>query len=97
MPYVESFDTIQTIKFYNSIKVGTSLADEFLTYSNENLIPVALEYIVGDPALGLAGRFDRLYWSIEDNEYQIWDFKTDKRLIIHHLKNGCIWGFRLYI
>jgi len=92
MPYVESFDTIQTIKFYNSIKVGTSLADEFLTYSNENLIPVALEYIVGDPALGLAGRFDRLYWSIEDNEYQIWDFKTDKKIDYTSSKKMGVFG-----
>lgn len=92
MPYIESFDTIQTIKFYNSIKAGTLLADEFLTYSSENLIPVALEYIVGDPALGLAGRFDRLYWSIEDNEYQIWDFKTDKKIDYTSSKKMDVFG-----
>lgn len=80
IPYLASLDTIQAIKFYQTIQVGINLADEFLDYADNNLVPVAMEFIVGDPNLGIAGRFDRLYWNLEDQEYQIWDFKTDKKI-----------------
>lgn len=80
IPYIKSLDTFQTIKFYNSIKTGTTLADQYLEYAKHSLVPVALEYIIGSDELGLAGRFDRLYWNIQEQEYQIWDFKTDKKI-----------------
>lgn len=80
IPHLPQLDTIQAIKFYQTIKDGIKLADEFLVYASDNLIPVATEFIVGDTSLNVAGKFDRLYWNIEDKEYQIWDFKTDKKI-----------------
>lgn len=80
LPYLNSLDTIQAIRFYNSIQVGIGLANQFLDYAKTNLVPIAMEYVVGSDSLSLAGRFDRLYWNIQDKEYQIWDFKTDKKI-----------------
>lgn len=80
MPYLNSLDTIQAIRFYNSIQTGVELANQFLEYASNKLVPVAMEYIVGSNTLNLAGKFDRLYWNLEEQEYQIWDFKTDKKI-----------------
>lgn len=80
LPFIRELDTIESIRFNQSLHTGIELANKFLEYQNENLIPVAMEYTVGNLNLGLAGRFDRLYWNINEQEYQIWDFKTDKKI-----------------
>lgn len=76
----EGISTPQAINYINSLKVAEKLCGDFLEFARENLVLVAAEYWVGDKDLGLAGTFDRLYYNINAQEYQIWDFKTDKKL-----------------
>lgn len=79
LPNVD-FSTIETIKFYTSLRKAESLCKEWYNATKEYLVPIAMEFIIGDPKLGLAGRFDRLYFNLNTQEYEIWDFKTDKKL-----------------
>lgn len=80
IPFINQLNTIQTVKFYQSLNVGKELADKYLESIRDYLTPVAMEFVVGSVKLNIAGRFDRLYWNSRDSEYQIWDFKTDKKI-----------------
>ena len=44
------------------------------------LIPIAIEYKVGDVEMGIAGMLDRLYFNEITNDIEVWDFKTDKKI-----------------
>ena len=70
----------QAINYFNSLKMAQELCLDYVKWAQENLILIAAEFIVGDPKLGLAGRFDRLYLNRETCQYEIWDFKTDKQI-----------------
>lgn len=72
--------TIDAIHFYNSLHKAESLCKNWYSNTKEYLIPIAMETIIGDVGLGLAGRFDRLYFNNKTNNYEIWDFKTDKKI-----------------
>lgn len=83
IPKVELIDgmsTAQAVNYVNSLNVARKLCVDFVEYAQQNLILVAAEFCIGDPKIGLAGRFDRLYYNKLTNEYEIWDFKTDKQL-----------------
>ena len=73
-------DTGQGINYFNSLKTAKELCAEFLEYAKENLILIAAEFSVGSESLGLAGRFDRLYFNKLTEKYEVWDFKTDKQI-----------------
>lgn len=72
--------TIDTIKFYQSLSKAEFLCKDWYNTTKNYLIPIQLEGIVGDSEKGIAGRFDRLYFNINTQEYEIWDFKTDKKI-----------------
>lgn len=76
----EGMSVGQSINYVNSLNTAKILCDEFVQYAQKNLILVAAEFSVGDERLGLAGRFDRLYFNKETEKYEIWDFKTDKQI-----------------
>lgn len=44
------------------------------------MIPVASELVVGDPSTMICGIIDQLFWNKTANEFQIWDWKTNKEL-----------------
>lgn len=75
-----SLSILDTIKFYQSLKKAEDLCKRWYAETKQYLIPIAMEAIIGDPELGLAGRFDRLYFNITSQRYEIWDFKTDKKI-----------------
>lgn len=68
---------------FSAIKESYSIIYELgLKYLNENkhLVPVAIETLVGDININLAGTFDRLYYNEVSKQFEIWDFKTDKKI-----------------
>ncbi len=77
-----NFDDMYDI--YSSIEWSYSalrnLAYQFIEENKNYLDPIAIEFMVGDLDLGIAGTFDRLYFNKKSNQYEIWDFKTDKKL-----------------
>ena len=72
--------TVDTIKFYNSLQKAEQLCKDWYFNTKDYLVPIAMEAIIGDVNLELAGRFDRLYFNLNTQEYEIWDFKTDKKI-----------------
>lgn len=73
-------NTAQTVNYVNSLNLAKNLCQDFVDYAKKNLILIVAEFAVGCEKLGLAGRFDRLYWNRETEKYEIWDFKTDKQI-----------------
>ena len=71
--------THRQVKFYQSVLKGKELAEKYVS-ENKFLIPVLMEYVIGDSELGVAGRFDRLYYNENSGDLEIWDFKTDKKI-----------------
>jgi hypothetical protein len=53
---------------------------DFYTESKDSLYPIALELVVGDAELGIAGQIDGLFWSDKRNEIIIIDYKTNKEI-----------------
>jgi hypothetical protein len=47
----------------------------FYLKAKKNLIPVAMELVIGDAEIGIGGMVDCLFWNDKYNEYQIWDYK----------------------
>jgi len=72
-------DTFQTINYARSINVVNKLCEQYLEEYNY-LVPIAIEYKVGDVEMGIAGMLDRLYYNNLTKDIEVWDFKTDKKI-----------------
>lgn len=77
---IPGMSTAEAVNYVNSLNVARQLCLEYLEFAQKNLIMVAAEYPVYDEKIGLAGTFDRLYFNKNTNQYEIWDFKTDKKM-----------------
>ena len=77
---IEGMSTAEAVNYVNSLNVARNLCLDYVEYAQENLILIVAEYPIYDEELGLAGTFDRLYFNKQTEEYEIWDFKTDKQL-----------------
>ena len=71
-----------------------SLVDKFYNDCFDKLIPIKTELVVYDIQLGIGGMVDLLVYNVREKEFQIWDYKTNKRLTTkndrgHKLK-GCL-------
>lgn len=73
-----SFLNGETKAFNSSLDKLKKMGDKFFE-ENRHLIPIRSELTVGDPNLMLAGTIDQLFWNTKDEEYQLWDWKTDKK------------------
>lgn len=72
-------DTFQAISYIKSINLINKLCEQYVK-DYDYLIPIAIEYKVGDIGMGVAGMLDRLYFNEKTQEVEIWDFKTDKKI-----------------
>ncbi len=75
----QNMTTLQSIDYVNSIGLCKTLCTQYLN-ENRHLVPIAIEFRVVDLDLGLAGTFDRLYWNKQTGQFEIHDFKTDKKI-----------------
>ena len=60
--------------------------DKFYRFSQGRLIPVKTELVVFDREYGIGGMVDLLFWNIKAQEFQIWDWKTNKEFSGWHPK-----------
>lgn len=74
-----NLSTDEAVQYIQSIEQLKKMCVEYVE-TNQHLIPIAIEYKVGDLQSGLTGTFDRLYWNELTNKAEIWDFKTDKEV-----------------
>lgn len=54
--------------------------DDFYKDTKGKLIPIKQELIVYDEESLIAGMVDMVFYNVKANEYQIWDYKTNKKL-----------------
>lgn len=52
--------------------------DNFYNATKNKLIPIKTELVVYYPKYKLAGMVDLLVWNVKEQEFQIWDYKTNK-------------------
>lgn len=77
---INSLSAVEAIKYIKSIEILKNLADELYKNLIKKYVPVAIEYVVGDHTINLAGTFDALLFNTETCKYEIWDYKTDKKM-----------------
>jgi ATP-dependent exoDNAse (exonuclease V) beta subunit len=53
---------------------------KFYNDAKENLIPVKMEFVVGDLDYGIAGMVDCLFYNKKSNKLEIYDYKTNKEI-----------------
>lgn len=79
-------DFIINLKSHKAIEVirGKNTLENMATELYENLyekyIPIAMEFVIGDTELQIAGTFDSLFLNKETGELELWDYKTDKEI-----------------
>lgn len=56
------------------------LIDSFYNDSKGKLIPIRSELVIGDKERRLCGMIDQLFYNVKANEFQIWDYKTNKEI-----------------
>ena len=54
------------------------IIDKFYNDSKGRLIPIRSELVVGDKKRRLCGMIDQLFYNVKAQEFQIWDYKTNK-------------------
>jgi hypothetical protein len=54
--------------------------NKFHEASKGSLIPIRSEVVVWDEKLMIAGMLDQIFWNEKMQEYQIWDWKTNKKI-----------------
>ena len=57
-----------------------TIFDKFHENSRKSLVPIKSEVVVGDKEFGVCGMLDQLFWNEKAQEYQIWDWKTNKEI-----------------
>lgn len=77
--FIEIFPLLQVDLVEDTFMKMKNLGKLFLK-ENKHLEAIEIERLVGDEKINLAGTFDRLYYNNDSNEFEIWDFKTDKKI-----------------
>jgi hypothetical protein len=60
-----------------------SMFDVFYNDVKDRLIPVKLEFVIGDKDYSVCGMIDKLFYNVKANCLQIWDYKTNKEISKH--------------
>lgn len=56
------------------------MVEDFYSMAKGRLIPVKMEWVVGDKERGICGMIDKLFYNVRAKELQIWDYKTSKKI-----------------
>lgn len=67
------------------VKVLCEIGDNFLSQCKHKLIPIKSEVIVGIENK-IAGQVDQLFYNTASEEFEIWDWKTNKDISTHAFK-----------
>lgn len=62
----------------NEYNITKKHVDNFYNDVRGKLIPIKTEYVVFDRESMIAGMLDMLFWNVKMQEFQIWDWKTNK-------------------
>lgn len=76
----EECDKVSHFEPHKAMKKLKMMWDVFWLQAQGKLIPVRSEFITGDAELGVGGMVDQLFWNVKEQELQIWDWKTSKKI-----------------
>jgi hypothetical protein len=68
---------------YSTLEIPVNLMgmiEDFYSMAKGRLIPVKMEWVVGDKDKGICGMVDKLFYNVKAKELQIWDYKTSKKI-----------------
>ncbi len=65
---------------YDEFLKTKKLIDIFFKKSYGVLIPIKTEYVICDVQYGIGGMIDLLVYNVKQKEFQLWDYKTNKKL-----------------
>lgn len=77
---INSLSAVEAIKYIKSIEILKQLGLDLYQSLLETYTLVTTEFVVGDIDYKLAGTFDLLLYNRKTNRYEIWDYKTDKKM-----------------
>jgi hypothetical protein len=63
---------------WNEYQITKKHVDKFYNDVQGKLIPIRTEFVVYDKESMVAGMLDMLFYNVKTNEFQIWDWKTNK-------------------
>ena len=63
---------------YKEYQITKKHVDTFYKHTKDRLIPVKTELILCDREALVGGMLDMLFWNVKAQEFQIWDWKTNK-------------------
>lgn len=64
---------------WNEYLITKKHVDKFYNDVHGKLIPIKTEYVIYDKESLIAGMLDILFYNVKTNEFQIWDWKTNKK------------------
>ena len=62
----------------NEYDLTKKLVDKFYSDIHGKLIPIRTEFVVYDKETFIGGMLDMLFWNVKAQEFQIWDWKSNK-------------------
>lgn len=78
-PIVTKLSPNNQLEYIRRVQVGMQLVKRFYK-DHPHLHTIVSEFTIGSEELKIAGTFDRLFFNTLTNEYELWDFKTDKQI-----------------
>lgn len=60
-----------------------NMFDKFYSDVKDRLIPVKIEFVIGDEEFLVGGMLDKLFYNTTAKALQIWDYKTNKEILKH--------------
>ena len=64
----------------NEYELTKKLVDKFKSDTMGKLIPIKSEFILYDKDTNIGGMTDMIFYNVKANEFQVWDWKTNKDL-----------------
>jgi len=77
---LNKLSAIEAIKYIKSIEILKKLANDFYNDLSNSRSVVTTEFVVGDKKIGISGTFDALLFNKDKGVYELWDYKTDKKM-----------------
>lgn len=93
--FVSSLSSIDAVRYLKARETLYNLANSFYKEFISNRVPIATEFVIGNSDLGIAGTFDLLAYNLDTNEYELWDYKTDKQIRTKSEYRNTINGFNV--
>ena len=70
--------------YWSEYEITKKHVDKFYNDVRDKLIPIKTELVVFDKETLIGGMLDILFYNVKAKEFQIWDWKTNKKFTIEN-------------